>query len=158
MGCPRPPKCGGSKCKANLWRPICGEAQPAYRILDMDDVELLWLLRAYHGADELRDRNAGRASVETTARRSVRGGPNVVGSADLCPGEKASDRPVVAQPSSEPQAEPSDGLPQAVASFGKKFAPEPCADSAAASVAAPTPPLFVRQFPLCTLCVRVPEL
>ena len=155
-----------------LSRTIRGAARTACRILDVDNVELLWLLHASHGADELRDSHNGRASVETPARRSVRGAPNVEGSSDLWPGKKASDRPAAAQQSSEPQAEPSDDPSPEMASSGNAvLRKESREDSPDATVAAPSPPLFARQilawkvpsvrvpqFPLCTLRLSPPEL
>ena len=152
-------------------RTICGPAQTACRVLDVDDAELLWLLPAWRGADEIRDPDGRRESARTMARRLVRGSPNVQGSSDLRPSKKASERPSSAHPTSEPQVEPPDEPAPGVAAFVKKFASGSRAGASGAAAPVSSPPSFVRQisstgapsagapcFPLFTLGLSASEL
>ena len=71
-----------------------------------------WMLRATNNSDEVRNPVEKRRAVRSTARRLARGPPSVETSADQWPGEKTSNRPVIAFPGGtcgepvEPHAEP----------------------------------------------------
>ena len=136
-GGPRFPKCGCTLCKLKLVQAIRGTPQTSRRVLDLDTAELVWMLRAYHGADEIRDPHDSRASAQSTARRFKRGAPGYPDSSDLWPGKKATDRPVTVQSCVEPVAKYS--------SFVEKFVNGPRAASPVPMPSAPGLPLFVRQ-------------
>ena len=54
-GGPKSPKCGCTLCKLKLEQAVSGATQIACRLLDVDNAELAWIIRAYRGSDEVRD-------------------------------------------------------------------------------------------------------
>ena len=85
---------------------IRGVTQLACRLTTLDNPSRNWTLRATHSSDEGRFPFAERRSEPTTARRIVRGSPDVEGSVDFWLGKKAEQRPEASRPGGEPQAEP----------------------------------------------------
>ena len=66
------------------------------------------MLRAHHGDDAARYRNASPASVETTARRTLCGPPGSAQQQERYPGVKASARSPAPKVAPEPSEEPDD--------------------------------------------------
>ena len=54
-----------------------GATQTACRLLDVDNSELAWTIRAYHGSDVVRDEYEKREPARAFALRFVRGAPGV---------------------------------------------------------------------------------
>ena len=94
----------------------------ARRIFGADERELLWILRAYHGSDDVRAPCETRASAEPAARRLVRGSHPSPDSADCWPGAMAVYRGAPVSDASEPQAEPSGENPPELLSSAARFA------------------------------------
>ena len=99
------------------------------------------MLRATRSSDEGRSPFEERRSECATARRLVRGHPDVDGSVDHWPGNKASRRPEASCPGGEPEVEPSSSaktgvaLKKSVSADAKKnesakelHSPPPCAE------------------------------
>ena len=83
---------------------VLGVTQIAGRLLDSDNPELVWLLRACHRSDNSRTPHSGREFAKTAVRRSVCGSPDCAASADNWPGREAWNCPPVALNVAEPQA------------------------------------------------------
>ena len=79
-------------------------------MLDLDNSDLAWPLRACRGVEDSCEPHSTRESVKTTARRLVRGSPECDASFDFWPGQKTFNRPAAGSTVAEPQAEPSDVL------------------------------------------------
>ena len=66
---------GRTKCKRRVVRIACGIKQLARHLLGAKNPEVARLLSVCHGADKFRASHSVRQSVETTARRLIRGLP-----------------------------------------------------------------------------------
>ena len=99
---------GCPACKKRGLLVLRGATQLACRLLVLGNSDSVWLLRATHNSDDVRHPFEKRRSVRTTARRLVRGSPEVDSSVDQWPGTKTPNRPEVALPDSGPQAESVD--------------------------------------------------
>ena len=102
---------------------VRGIAQLARRFSGVNNPDSAWLLRPRHGADDSRAPRSGRQSVETAARRSVRGSPSYKAPRDYWPGKEALGRPATVCHAADSRAEPSDVLPDKVAASDANLAP-----------------------------------
>ena len=69
---------------------VCGAIQTARRRLDVDNKELAWTVRAYHGSDDVRGPGEKRKPAKCAARCLARGSDVTPESVDLWPGAKAA--------------------------------------------------------------------
>ena len=102
----RRPNPGYPAWRRHVMLVIRGVAQLARRLKVLIDGECKWMLRATRNSDEVRHPSDKRLPTSTSARRLVRGSPDVVASQDFWPGVKARNRPPAVCPDGEPQAEP----------------------------------------------------
>ena len=94
----RRPTPGCPACRRRVLMVICGVTQLARRLQVLDDSDCKWLLRATHNSDEVRYPSDKRRSTCTSARRLVRGSPDVDASEDFWPGNQARSRPPASCP------------------------------------------------------------
>ena len=95
----------------------------ARRLLDVNNPDLAWLLRARHGAENSRKPRCVRQSAKTTARRVVRGSPACEASRDCWPGKKALSSPESVCTTAGPQPEPADLLSGKVVALNTDLVP-----------------------------------
>ena len=99
------PNPGCRDCRRHVVLVIRGVTQLACRLKTLGNPSRNWTLRATRSSDETRFPFDKRRSEPTTARRLVRGDPEVGGPFDFWPGS-VELRPEACCPEGEPQAEP----------------------------------------------------
>ena len=114
---------------------------PRLLILPMDvgNAESVWIARAYHCSNEVRDPHEKRAS----APRFVRGAPDINQLSHHRRGVKAAGRQARVLPAAETQAEPCFESSQVAAALAARFDSVPGAPQAASAPRAPEHPPFM---------------
>ena len=103
----RRPTPGSSACRRHVLLVFRGVTRLVRRLQISDYRECKWMLRATQNSDEVRYPSDKRRSTCTSARRLVRGPPDVNAPEDFWPGTRVRSRPPGSRPDGEPEAEPA---------------------------------------------------
>ena len=151
--------------REHVVKAIRGVTQLACRLKNVDDPSCTWMLRATHSSDDSRAPFSSRRSERVSARRLIRGSPDVPESVDFWPGFKAAKRAPAVLSTEEPMAEPMD-VSQVAVVLRSDMSPH--ARRGATTEVCHSPPPCVRDFfrgadvlvppyPLCDLGLRLDQ-